>query len=181
MIIAFRTGATAPAPFWPRPGVSGAILDQIRDSSGGFSVYMPLYLPEMTEDESESIRTLKVRARYFADGPFFLGLIRFGSGPLVFELEYTPDVYPAEQQEARRFAWEQGRIVHMLAIDSATGVLRVNRMMTMPNHFRRALLASFDSARSYGYDQWIDRLRLRSVLDLWEFGLDGGRFGEGFD
>ena len=74
-------GERVPSPFCDIAIRDGALFKFDEDGSA----YLPIYFFGMSNEETQKIRTGKIRTAYLAEPPFWLGFIRIGS--IICELE----------------------------------------------------------------------------------------------
>src|SRR5690606_27619173 len=106
-------------------GFEGAYLEAVKDD--GF--YALLCLPNISGKEKETLKTTKINVRIVENDGMLLTLIRFGSTPLIFELNFDPTLYP-DQRAIELLDFSD--LLQIVGIDTKDLTIQALRVVTIP-------------------------------------------------
>ena len=180
-ILKLAEGEPAPPLFQLSTPLDASRFELLGDEGCPFIV---LYLPSMTYDEAEKIRSSQIESAYIAESYFWFGLIKIDE--MVFELQFSPMEFFSHHGHFSVEIFNDSQLVRILGIDSASMKLDVLRCMTYPPKFSESIRPTFDKFRPVvGYDvvynnRFLNAWRQFSTKELWHKAEKTGVFSDTF-
>jgi hypothetical protein len=178
-ILKFAEGEQVPSLFQVSIPLDASLFELL----DGGTPFIVIYIPDMTLEETQKIRSSPIESGYIKEKYFWLGMIKVDD--MIFELQFSPSEHFRKYSDFSINFFDDSKIVRVLGIDSSTSELNVLRCMTYPLKFSESLRSTFDGLTSLvGYDlvyeQFLEKQRQLSVEELWEKAKKSGAFVETF-
>lgn len=145
--------------------IEGVIMEC--EADGGFSLIF--YLPNMTLQEKEMLRSAKIVFKALEDKEkgYILTLVKIGK--LIFEIEFDPTLYHDQRQSIETLTF--GNAMHVFGVDSKTNILQSIRMIGLYDNLIKIWGAGWLKMienKDGGYKKWVTNWHRFNLDALWE-------------
>lgn len=180
MLVRFEVGKRAPEPFSRM--VEGSSLTQ--DKNG--ALFLVLGFSDATEEEIMAVRKNKIQSYVLTDSSesYWMGLFKIADSDIDFDCTFNMLDFSPLEWDTRVKALEETNLLRILLIDPRNGILKAQRMVTMPKaliaSLRRTALAAVNAKEDYSepYAAWINKQYALTSAELIKRATRMGILGE---
>jgi hypothetical protein len=174
----FEKGKKIPPPFDDRVlFLEGCIFEM--DDAGAPCIV--IYYQRMTDKEANEIENLPIYTGYFADPPYWFGVMQIGNSQ--FELEFDPKKYIARTGYFSKDIFRENKPGTIVGVDSMSLIIKALRIATYPPQLLNSLYFTYSKFSPHDmysdiYSMFLADLRRYDVPTLWDKCTKTGCFGD---